>query len=170
MPSGFTVELKANFNTKEMAKMTMLAKRATVQRHLEIAAQRAETEMLRLFNRTVRTWVEKPQFYHSVELNTYGTIRVKVGTEDEYYKWVNEGTPAHEITALHAPILKFQRKSPKTQPGSLTSTSQIKYGEWTTVPAVWNRGIRPRDFTGQIRAIMKQRLPEIVAVELKVAR
>lgn len=169
MPNGFTVELKTNFNTHEFVKNSMWAKRETAMRHLNIAAQRIEIEMLRLFNRTVRTWAEKPDFYHSVTINGY-TISAIVGTHNEHYAYVDFGTPAHIITAHTVPNLKFQRKSPKTQPGSLTSTSQIKYGEWTTIPSVNNPGIAPRNFTKQIRAIMKQRMPEIVAIELKVGK
>jgi len=161
------VELKTNFNTKTIAKDTTWVKQQTVMRHLNIAAQRAETEMLGLFNRTVRTWNTQPNFYHSVVLNQYDTIRVIVGTDDEHYAWVNGGTKRHDITAKRKPFLWFQNMSAKTSPGALTSTSVITAGRWYKAITLTNSGIKKRDFVGQIRAIMKQRLPEIVAVELR---
>lgn len=77
------------------------------------------------------------------------------GTEKAVKKWVyvSKGTRSHPISAIRAPMLKYQMgyKS-HTKPGNkygLPSGGSYS-GEWRRAPRVQHPGVEARDFEGHV--------------------
>lgn len=94
------------------------------------------------FERTTRTWERRPTFYIKDEQN--GLI---VGTDDQGYAFVNDGTDAHIILPRGKYPLVFQKgyKS-KTLPNTIQSFRGGKFGEIIRSRFVRHPGIEPRRF------------------------
>src|SRR5512146_308466 len=79
-------------------------------------AHRLEREIKKDFQGTTKTWDHQPEFTSMVSLK--GGVSVLVGTDDEIYNWVSNGTPEHEIGPVDADYLVFQPGyTTKTVPG-----------------------------------------------------
>ena len=112
----------------------------------------------REYEKTTRTWRNKPKFEMIVGLTRKGggEASVLVGTDDEIYGYVDEGTPAHWISAKNKPWLLFREKStPKTTRGRIGSGRGSRSGGWVKKKRVWNKGIKSRNFTPTIAARRK---------------
>lgn len=83
------------------------------QQDLNRIVEATETDMLRGFRRTTKTWAIKAQFDAS-RSNNQGTITIDVGTDDLLYGQINDGT-----TAIYDVLSK--NFEPKTRPGVLDS-------------------------------------------------
>ena len=82
---------------------------------------------------------------------------VEVWTDDEIYRYVNDGTKPHDIWAgwytgkSEHKVLAFpSQSSPKTTPGSLKSGPGSSGGAIIFTPYVQHPGGKARNFTGQI--------------------
>lgn len=118
------------------------------------------------FQGTTKTWKHKPKFEAVVSLTGPGPVLL-VGTDDERYRWIDEGTgkwgPTGQSYEIWAGIytgksdkkaLAFPSMStPKTKPGSLKSGPGSKGPVDTVRPYVVHPGIKPRDFSGQIKKL-----------------
>lgn len=115
------------------------------------------------YKRTTKTWKDKPKFEQVISLSQPGPT-VLVGTDSLIYKFVDEGTKAHEIWAgaytgkSDKKTLAFQtgHKS-KTLPGVLDARSGGKSGPWVHPPMVHHPGTEARDFTKMLEKQWKPR-------------
>lgn len=101
------------------------------------------------FERTVRTWEEKPEFYVRQQV-TFKDIMVTVYTEDEVYNWVNFGTNPHIIESVNGVMHFLDEYIAKTAPGDLDSFSGGEFGDDVFTYVVYHPGIEPREFEHEI--------------------
>jgi hypothetical protein len=104
------------------------------------------------FEDTTKYWKHKPKFEILADLSGPGPF-VYVATDDEIYRYVNEGTKPHEIWAgaytgkSNKRALAFPSVfTPKTKPGSLTSGRGRRGRVDTFVPMVHHPGTEAREF------------------------
>lgn len=120
----------------------MQALPAAVDRGLKAAAEAAKRD----FMATARTWEREVTFTVSQVADGYA-----VGTDDEVWRMVDEGTRAHVIVA-RGKVLRFATGgTPKTRPGVLVA-SRGKAGSAVVFrPRVLHPGTEPRRFTELLR-------------------
>ncbi len=135
------------------------------------------------FQGTTKTWTHKPKFESVISLTGPGPVLL-VGTDDERYRWISDGTGLWGPKKKRYPIwagyytgksdkkvLAFPSMStPKTQPGSLKSGAGSK-GEVDTFRAmVMHTGIKPRDFSGQIKKLETPKYKRAMEAAMRKAR
>lgn len=98
------------------------------------------------FESTTKTWNHKPTF--TVDVSTKGQgPAVLVGTSDEIYGYVNDGTKPHDIYPKKAKVLRFQSGySAKTSPGVIGSSSGGASGPTMFSRHVRHPGTKARNF------------------------
>lgn len=104
------------------------------------------------YKRTTRDWDHQPEF--EILISLVGGPTVLVATDDEIYRWVNDGTPAHDIWAgaytgkSDKKVLRFPGTfSAKTIPGVLDSRPGRRGGENIYTPYVRHPGTKARRFS-----------------------
>jgi len=119
------------------------------------------TEMKQDFEKTTKTWKNKPKFTADISLTPPGP-QLMVGTDNEIYGYVSEGTKPHAIFAgiytgkSNKKALAFPSKSsPKTKPGVIASSGGSRGGTTIVRPYVQHPGIKPRKFEEAIEKIWK---------------
>ena len=125
---------------------------------------------------TTKTWKRKPKFEALVSLTGPGPVLL-VGTDDEIYRYVDEGTRPHEIWA-GAYTGKSDKKTlafpsmftPKTKPGSLKSGPGSSGGETVFTPMVYHPGTKPRNFSGQIKKLETPKYKKAMEAAMRKAR
>ncbi len=96
---------------------------------------------------TVKGWEHPAEF----SIDEQGDGSFVVGTDDQRWKWTDEGTPPHIITPKNGKVLVFGAGGrPKTTPGRLTSGGGSKGGVVVIRPRVNHPGTKPRNFTALI--------------------
>lgn len=98
------------------------------------------------FEATTKSWKHKPVF--TVDVSTKGQgPAILVGTDDEIYRYVNDGTKPHPIFPKRAKVLRFQGGySAKTSPGVIGSGSGGASGPTLFRPYVQHPGTEARNF------------------------
>lgn len=111
-----------------------------------------EKEVKRDFQKTTATWEHKVEFDSAIGLKGPGPEMV-VGTGDEIYRYVNDGTRAHAIEAgiytgkSRAKALRFYSKHrAKTRPRTIASYRGYRGGKVLYRPRVWHPGTKARQF------------------------
>ncbi len=109
-------------------------------------ARKIGNAMKRDFLETTKTWEHKVEF--SIDVSTKGQgPAVLVGTDDEIYGYVNDGTPPHIIRPVHAKMLRFATGyAAKTSPGVLASGSGGASGSIAYAKIVHHPGTKARNF------------------------
>ncbi len=104
------------------------------------------------YKKTTRTWKNKPKFVTQIGLSRIaGDASVLVGTDDEQYRWVDEGTRAHIIRARNAPSLAFQTGfRPKTRSKVISSRKGGRSGPIVRPKVVRHPGTKARLFSETI--------------------
>ena len=104
------------------------------------------------FEDTTKHWKHKVKFEYIVSL-AKGNVAILVTTDDEIYRYVNEGTKPHDIWAgaytgkSNKRVLAFPSSfTPKTKPGSLATGRGRKGRVDTFVPMVHHPGTEAREF------------------------
>lgn len=112
-------------------------------------------EVSQEFLKTTKNWEHKVVFVGRMAERGV-TTTIEVSTEDDIYRYVDEGTRPHRIRAKGAKVLAFPSSFiPKTRPGSLIS-GKGKRGEVDTFrKEVQHPGTEARDFSGQIKKKME---------------
>jgi hypothetical protein len=106
---------------------------------------------------TTATWKHQVKFEKLTQVGPK-SVEVLVDTDDEIYKYVNEGTKAHDIIAKNAPTLAFPSLfTPKSQPGRQTSGAGSSGGPTVFTPYVHHPGTKARGFD---KVIMKTFTPK----------
>jgi hypothetical protein len=131
--------------------------------HLLNEMRKIGRDIKRDFERTVRTWEEKPEFEILISLS--GGITVVVETNSEIYRYVDKGTEPHLILPVSAKVLHFKSNFiPKTQPGVIDSGPGGSGGEDVFAAYVFHPGIKAREFEKTIyrkwRRLFKRRMEE----------
>lgn len=90
---------------------------------------KAERDIKKDFQATVATWEHKVEFESMVSLSGGGPT-VVVGTNDQIYSYVNNGTPEHDIPVSDpdGQIMYEIGFTPKTVPGVIGSGQGGKFG------------------------------------------
>lgn len=116
------------------------------------------------FRQTTRTWKHKPDFKIKEDDG-----RATVGTDDEIYNYVDQGTRPHTIRPRRAKRLRFQAGSTsKTTPGSLRA-GPGGGGVTTYRRAVRHPGTKARGFSEMIAKLAQDRLAEETERQLRKA-
>jgi len=131
---------------------------------VRVATREVAVEAQTLFERTVHTWTNPPQF--TIE-EARGTFRV--GTDDPRYKWVDEGTRPHEIRPRRASVLRFTGPyQPKTKPGVLASYAGGRGRIVIWAQRVMHPGTEARGFSTIIRERVQATAANVVRAALRV--
>jgi len=103
------------------------------------------------FEATTQTWKHKPKFDIKISL-AGGTPSVEVGTGDEIYGFVDEGTKPHVIAPVNAKRLVFATGyRAKTQPGVIGSSAGGANGDVVYAKVVHHPGTKARKFSEKIK-------------------
>jgi hypothetical protein len=131
-----------------------------VKRLIRNAVFRVGRGVKRDFESTVKTWKTPPVFTLTTSVTQTGPS-FEVKTNDQTYRWVNDGTHSHKIVAKNVGNLAFPSDfNPKTSKGVIGSKSGGKSGPYFFSPIVVNPGIEARDFEKTIHDKWKDRLKE----------
>ena len=125
-------------------------------RAITAAANEAGKEIKKDFEATTKTWKHKPDFVKEVDTKA-SPVQVLVGTDDEIYRFVDEGTKPHPIFAgaytgkSNKKALAFQwggkgSYRAKTKPGFIGSRAGGPTGPFVAFPYVQHPGTKPRHF------------------------
>lgn len=127
----------------------------------EIAA-----EMKDDFARTTASWNTRPAFTQRT-VNDPLSSSVAVGTDDQVWKWLDQGTKAHGIQPKGPGYpLKFQWGGKgsyiaKTTPGQLTSQGGGPSGPTVRRMWVWHPGTRPRFWSVLLQRKWNEQAPVV---------
>ena len=115
--------------------------------------RKAATQVKKDFEKTVETWEKKPKFDTVIALGARGGSEILVGTDNEIYRYVNEGTKPHLIWAgiytgkSNKRVLAFRSQfRPKTKVRVLKSYRGYKGGPTIKRPYVQHPGTKAREF------------------------
>lgn len=132
-----------------------------VDRGMRKAAEKAKQD----FEATASTWEHKPAF----AIDETGPGELTIGTDDQRWKWIDEGTKPHTIRP-HGRFLRFSPGSrPKTRPGVITSGSGAQGSGVVYARVVRHPGIKARLFTKQITQRWRRGVAPFIRAELEEA-
>ena len=104
-------------------------------------------ETKQLLEQTTATWRDKPAF----EIQENGENERVVGTDDEIYGYVDDGTRPHVIVAKSGGVLAFgPGAQAKTRPRVISSGSGSRGGATVFRPRVQHPGTEAREFSETI--------------------
>jgi hypothetical protein len=134
------------------------------------AANEVADEMVVDFAFTTATWKHQPKFERLVQVGP-DQIAILVGTDDEIYGYVNDGTRPHPIYPKRAKRLRFQPVyTAKTVPGSMTSRAGGPSGPFVYSMGVQHPGTQPRNFDEKIEKETKPRFKSRMEQAMREAR
>lgn len=112
------------------------------------------------FKKTTASWDHEVKFETLISLK--GGPAIVVGTDDEIYRYVNDGTRPHRIYARPGKRLAFTwggkgSYKAKTSPGVIGSTAGGATGNMTFRSYVNHPGTKARDFEGVIQKSWQKR-------------
>ena len=103
------------------------------------------------FYLTVNTWKHQPDFEKIVEIGS-AAISILVGTDNEIYRYVNDGTKRHWVEPKKAKALRFRSLyTAKTTPGKMVARSGGASGPFWYSKGHWVSGIDDRNFDEAIQ-------------------
>lgn len=134
-------------------------------RAVEKGMKKAAAEALKDFEKTTATWEHKPAF----TIEAQGNGEYLIGTNDERWKWIDEGTKAYTIRP-RGRFLRFSPGSrPKTSPGVITSGAGSSGSGVVFARVVRHPGIKARLFTKQITQRWRRGVAPFIRAELEEA-
>jgi hypothetical protein len=111
---------------------------------VKVGMRKAAEAVKKDFELTVKGWEHPAAF----TIGEQGDGSFVVGTDDQRWKWIDEGTPPHVIAPKRGKVLVFGVGGrPKTTPGRLTSGGGAKGNIVVIRPHVNHPGTKPRNFT-----------------------
>lgn len=134
-----------------------------LERELKKAQKEWMLKVLKEYRKTTKYWKHKVAFWGRGTERGFVTT-IEIGTDDEIYGYVDEGTGQAAGRGGKYPItpkkpggvLAFPSKStPKTKPGRLRSGYGRRGKTIVFAKKVMHPGIKPRDFSGQIKKKME---------------
>lgn len=136
---------------------------------LEKAAETFSIDLLSEFELTTAFWERKVKFERLVSVGPT-SIDVLVGTDDEVYGYVNEGTEDHYIPTYGKPLAFQSIYVAKSSPGRIASNKGGASGPMAFSQGHWVSGIEPRDFDAQIAKEMEPKFKKEMQDAMKRAR
>jgi len=119
-------------------------------RAIRAAVNSAADGIMKDFEATVATWNHKVKFDKIVSFTP--PVEVLVGTDDEIYRYVDEGTRPHVIRPKNAPRLVFPSGYvAKTQPKVIGSRAGGGFGDLAFAMSVHHPGTEARQFDQMIK-------------------
>lgn len=109
-------------------------------------------DMLFDFEVTTYTWKKRPKFQKLFSVGP-NSVDILVGTDDEIYKYIDEGTKAHFVAPKNAPALAWQTGyKPKTVVGKMIAQPGGAFGAYAfDARGHMVSGIKARKFTKTIQ-------------------
>ena len=140
---------------------------------IEAEAVRVADDIEKDFKRTTKTWSRKVKFAKIIALGK-DKIEILVGSDDEIYRYVNEGTQAHVILPKRYTHLRFKDTfTAKTQPGVVDARPGGSSGSDVYSRGVIHPGTQARNFDDAIatlwRSRMKRRLEKAMREAVRVS-
>lgn len=133
-------------------------------------------DMKKEFEKTTRTWEHKVVFERLEEISPdLGKVEVAVLTDDEIYRYVDEGTKGpYKIPKFVTPgkrlAFRTGKYGAKTSPGVISSSAGSQpSGPWTRPQQVTHPGIKAREFDKTIQAYMEPRFRRRMETAMKKA-
>lgn len=124
---------------------------------LEKEAKAAANDLELEFMLSTATWNHQVKFEKLAQVGP-NSVQILVDTDDEIYKYVNEGTKAHDILPKTASVLAFPSVfRPKSQPNKQTSGPGFSGGPTRFSMGVHHPGTKARHFD---KVIMKRFEPK----------
>jgi len=116
-------------------------------------ALRAEgRDVTKEYEKTTASWRVKPKFETMIGLTRAEGASVFVGTDDEIYGYVDQGTRPHVIRPRRARFLRFRTGyKAKTSPRKIGSGPGGASGPVRFAKIVHHPGTQPREFSPTIR-------------------
>lgn len=141
-------------NLDDWLRLLPEVKKALTEDAIKPVAQTLRRELMRRFERTVQTWRRRPRFEVVQDVGP-DRLSLLAGTDDEVYRYVDEGTRPHIIEPKGAGYpLRFQSMyQAKTIPGVIGSQAGGPSGPYVSAMRVRHPGTRARRFT---QAIFKE--------------
>lgn len=135
------------------------------------AVQKSADLTKRDLESTTRTWTHKPKFAVIVEENG-SAFAVFAGTNDQIYRYVDEGTKAHDIKPKRSKFLRFSSGyKAKTRVGIIGSQDGGSFGDNVFSEGVHHPGFAGRHFIDLITKRRQKTIDQEVDQALaKVAR
>ena len=124
------------------------------------------------FERTVKTWRDKPQFdpVHNKPLQRTNMIYVETTTTQLTYKFVVDGTKPHTIVPRRAKMLRFPGTFyPKSIPGLIDSAPGFSGPPIEYRNSVQHPGVEARHFDRSIRDKQKANAKQIMGAAILLA-
>lgn len=115
---------------------------------VEAGLDQAASEIQGKFLEPTRSWDRQPNFSIDRE-----PLKRTIGTDDQLYAWLNEGTRERDIFAKPGRVLKIQPRSSKTTPFNFTGRDGGSSGEVYYAKKVHIKGIEPRGWDELIEYI-----------------
>ena len=135
------------------------------------ALRKTARGMKKEFEKTVSTWSKKPDFKTEISFTRKNEPSVLVGTDNEIYGYVNDGTEPHPIFPVRAQMLRFQSGyKAKTSPKIIGSKAGGPFGEFVFRSYVEHPGTEPRDFDIEIQKMWQPRFKREMEKALSKAR
>jgi hypothetical protein len=128
-----------------------------MQAALEVEAKKAANDLELEFMLSTATWEHDVKFEKLTQVGPK-SIEILVDTDDEIYRYVNEGTRPHRIEPKPGNVLAFPSVfRPKSQPGRQTSGAGFSGGPTRFSMGVNHPGTKARRFD---KTIMKTFTPK----------
>lgn len=114
---------------------------------MRAALKRVGTTAKADFDRTTRTWNNRPTFAKDFS-ESATEMKVEVYTDSQVYFWVNDGTSQHRIfpRSINGLLYYRGRFKSKTIPRRISSRSGGKYGDYVYRSSVMHPGFAAREF------------------------
>ena len=134
---------------------------AAVRAAIDAEINAIANDMLLDYELTTATWKRNVKFEKEVNV-TRDKQEILTGTDDEIYKYVDEGTKAHKIRPKKkGGTLAFPSEFvPKTQPGYMVASKGYSGGETAFAKEVNHPGTKARKFSKNIQKKWKTLFPK----------
>jgi hypothetical protein len=119
---------------------------AAIQAEIERAAKLVADGIRLDFELTVSKWSRRPKFETLLQVGP-ASVEILVGTDNEIYRYVSEGTRPHVIVPKKAKALRFREGyNAKTIPGVIPSQAGGAFGGVVYSQGVFHPGTKAREF------------------------
>lgn len=126
-------------------------------------------EILKDYERTVRTWNHQVKFISDMEIRKRSIV-VHTGTQDDIWNWVDRGTRRHPIFPKRKKWLRFQPKyRRKTRVNVIGSWPGGPSGPFVFAGSVMHPGTKARNFTKVLLKRWKPKLTQMMKKQMKKA-
>jgi len=113
--------------------------------------EQVASEILFSYEATTWSWKRKVKFVKEISVGP-NSVDVLVGTDDQIYGYVDEGTKKHAIVPKKAKMLAFKTGgAPKTMPGIMVATKGAQGVNQVFAKKVMHPGTKARKFSKTIQ-------------------